>query len=175
MKMNDLGLEPLALAKLVLLEPTGLDESHLERAMARIFEHKVDYADLYFQYSRSEGWSLDEGIVKSGSFSIGQGVGVRAVSGERSAFSYSDEINEAALMSAADATRTIARAGRPGRSRVTGGVAGKPHQLYPMHDPWVPRPGPGVHAPSRASARPRPPHRCARRNARSGLRRRRRR
>lgn len=108
MKMNDLGLEPLALAKLVLLEPTGLDESHLERAMARIFEHKVDYADLYFQYSRSEGWSLDEGIVKSGSFSIGQGVGVRAVSGERSAFSYSDEINEAALMSAADATRTIA-------------------------------------------------------------------
>lgn len=135
MKMNDLGLEPLALAKLVLLEPTGLDESNLERAMARIFEHKVDYADLYFQYSRSEGWSLDEGIVKSGSFSIGQGVGVRAVSGERSAFSYSDEINEAALMSAADATRTIARAGRPGRSRVTGGVAGKPHQLYPMHDP----------------------------------------
>lgn len=133
--MDDLNMEPLALARQVLLAPGGLDESHLERAMARIFEHRVDHADLYFQYSRSEGWSLDEGIVKSGSFSIGQGVGVRAVSGERSAFAYSDEINEAALMSAADATRTIARAGRSGRIRAGGAVAGRPHRLYSVHDP----------------------------------------
>ena len=59
--------------------------------------HKVDYADLYFQYSRSEGWSLEEGIVKSGSFSIDQGVGVRVLSGEKTAFAYSDDISLTAL------------------------------------------------------------------------------
>ena len=119
--------DPLAVARAFLLEPGGLVEADLERAIARIFEHRVDYADLYFQYTRSEGWSLDEGIVKSGSFSIGQGVGVRAVAGDRSAFAYSDEINAAALMSAADATRTIAKSGRSGRVRAAGaaGTAGQ--------------------------------------------------
>ena len=63
----------------------------------QILTHKVDYADLYFQYSRSEGWSLEEGIVKSGSFNIDQGVGVRAVSGEKTAFAYSDDISLTAL------------------------------------------------------------------------------
>ena len=119
--------DPQAVARAFLLEPGGLVEADLERAIGRIFEHRVDYADLYFQYTRSEGWSLDEGIVKSGSFSIGQGVGVRAVAGDRSAFAYSDEINAAALMSAADATRTIAKSGRSGRVRAAGaaGVAGQ--------------------------------------------------
>ncbi len=137
MNLNDPTLQPLAVAKSLLLEPFGLDEADLDRTIARIFEHRVDYADLYFEYTRSEGWSLDEGIVKSGSFSIGQGVGVRAVTGERSAFAYSDEISAQALMSAADATRTIARSGRSARARVSGGRAGavKAHRLYPMQDP----------------------------------------
>ena len=119
--------DPQTVARAFLLEPGGLVEADLERAIGRIFEHRVDYADLYFQYTRSEGWSLDEGIVKSGSFSIGQGVGVRAVAGDRSAFAYSDEINAAALMSAADATRTIAKSGRSGRVRAAGaaGTAGQ--------------------------------------------------
>ena len=104
----------------------------------------MDYTDLYFQYTRSEGWSLDEGIVKSGSFAIEQGVGVRAVSGDRSAFAYSDEINAQALMSAADATRTIARSGRSGRTRVGDaqvaparrrGRRKVPRLLYGMDDP----------------------------------------
>ena len=122
-----LQADPQAVARAFLLEPGGLVEADLERAIGRIFEYRVDYADLYFQYTRSEGWSLDEGIVKSGSFSIGQGVGVRAVAGDRSAFAYSDEINAAALMSAADATRTIAKSGRSGRVRAAGaaGVAGQ--------------------------------------------------
>lgn len=115
---TDVKTDPLAVAREFLLEPGGLVDADLERAIARIFEHRVDYADLYFQYTRSEGWSLDEGIVKSGSFSIGQGVGVRAVAGDRSAFAYSDEINATALMSAADATRTIARRGSSARVRV---------------------------------------------------------
>lgn len=76
-------IERLATARQLLLEPFGLDESHLSRALAEIRAHQVDDADLYFQYTRAEGWSLEEGIVKTGSFSIDQGVGVRAVSGEK--------------------------------------------------------------------------------------------
>ena len=72
-------LERLATAQSLLLAPFGLTEAHLSRALAEITAHKVDDADLYFQYTRSEGWSLEEGIVKTGSFSIDQGVGVRAV------------------------------------------------------------------------------------------------
>jgi TldD protein len=93
MKLVDEGIDRLAIARQRLLEPSGLDERDLTRALSEVFEHKVDYADLYFQYTRSEGWSLEEGIVKSGSFSIEQGVGVRAVAGEKTAFAYSDEIN----------------------------------------------------------------------------------
>ncbi|MDO4682807.1 MAG: metalloprotease TldD [Lautropia sp.] len=137
MNLHDPALEPLSVARHILLEPYGLDERDLNQSIARIFEHRVDYADLYFQYTRSEGWSLDEGIVKSGSFSIGQGVGVRAVCGDRSAFAYSDEISADALASAADATRTIARAGKSARSRVSSGSGGalQPHRLYPMSNP----------------------------------------
>ena len=94
-------IERLAVAKSLLLTPFGLDESHLTRALAEIKANKVDEADLYFQYTRSEGWSLEEGIVKTGSFSIDQGVGVRAVSGEKTAFAYSDDISEASLLDAA--------------------------------------------------------------------------
>ena len=76
----------MEIAKSLLLEPWGLDEGHLEGAMAEMFSHQVNYADLYFEYSNSESWSLDEGIVKSGSFNISQGVGVRAVVDEKTDF-----------------------------------------------------------------------------------------
>ncbi|MCK7492695.1 MAG: hypothetical protein MZW92_15000 [Comamonadaceae bacterium] len=82
------------------------------RCSARLFGHRIDYGDLYFQYSRSEGWSLEEGIVKSGSFNIEQGVGVRAISGEKTAFAYSDDIIACRRSAtAAAATRAIAAAG----------------------------------------------------------------
>ncbi|MFN9771172.1 MAG: metalloprotease TldD [Burkholderiales bacterium] len=125
----------LARARGLLLDPYELDESRLAEALAEVFRHKVDYADLYFQYTRSEGWSLDEGIVKSGSFSIDQGVGVRAVSGEKTAFAYSDEIGFDALISSARATRTIARSGA-GKVKVAGSMrpsAGR--VLYGTDDP----------------------------------------
>jgi len=129
------GIDRLALARRVLLEPCGLDERDLARALAEVFEHRVDYADLYFQYTRHEGWSLEEGIVKSGSFSIDQGVGVRAVSGEKTAFAYSDEIHAGALMSAARATRGIARRGA-GRTKIASSLApGAGRSLYPADDP----------------------------------------
>jgi TldD protein len=105
------ALQRLDTARALLLEPYGLDEGHLQRALATVFEHRADYADLYFQYTRSESYSLEEGIVKSGSFGIDQGVGVRAVSGERTAFSYSDDISSEALLQAARTVRSIARSG----------------------------------------------------------------
>jgi TldD protein len=99
-------------AEATLLTPNGLDADKLAPVFGRLLTHDVDYADLYFQYSRSEGWSLEEGQVKSGSFNIDQGVGVRAISGEKTAFAYSDDISLDALGAAADATRAIARAGQ---------------------------------------------------------------
>ena len=107
----DSAIASLAIANRVLLEPHGLTESHCHAALAEIHGHKVDHADLYFQYTKSEAWSLDEGMVKSGSFSIDQGVGVRAISGEKTAFAYSDTLSPAALHEAALTTRTIARSG----------------------------------------------------------------
>ncbi len=111
-------LERLAVAEAVMLRPFGLDDAALTRALATIREHRVDDADLYFQTTRHEGWSLEEGIVKSGSFSIDQGVGVRAVAGERTAFAYSDDLSVDSLMDAARTVRTIAAAGQQRRVKV---------------------------------------------------------
>jgi TldD protein len=128
-------IERLALAKRLLLTPFGLDESHLTRALSEIKAHQVDEADLYFQYTRSEGWSLEEGIVKTGSFSIDQGVGVRAVSGEKTAFAYSDDISEASLLDAARTVRTISSAAQKGRIKVSSPKIAKARSLYSGVDP----------------------------------------
>ena len=128
-------LERLDLAQRLLLTPFGLDESHLGRALAEIRAHRVDDADLYFQYTRSEGWSLEEGIVKTGSFSIDQGVGVRAVAGEKTAFAYSDDISEASLLDAARTVRSIATAGGTSRVRVAPRKIAKSRSLYAGMDP----------------------------------------
>jgi len=101
----------LSTAQSFLLAPHDLETGKLEGVFGSLLKHRLDYADLYFQYARSEGWSLEEGIVKSGSFSIDQGVGVRAIAGEKTAFAYSDEISLPALEDAARATRAIAAAG----------------------------------------------------------------
>jgi TldD protein len=136
MKPTDPSLERLATARALLLQPHGLDESHLQRTLAAVFEHRTEFADLYFQYTRSESYSLEEGIVKSGSFGIDQGVGVRAVVGDRTAFSYSDDISEEALLQAARTVRSIARSGSGGRVRVASQLAPRPHlPLYGTGDP----------------------------------------
>ena len=122
-----------ATANEILLAPYSLDDSALQRVFGRIMTHQVDYADLYFQYSRSEGWSLEEGIVKSGSFNIDQGVGVRAVAGEKTAFAYSDDISLTALNAAAQATRAIAHQGAAGATQVA--TRGNGHNLYVPRDP----------------------------------------
>ena len=122
-----------ATADRTLLAPYGLDAGGIDRVFGQIMTHQVDYADLYFQYSRSEGWSLEEGMVKSGSFNIDQGVGVRAVSGEKTAFAYSDDISMPALESAAQATRAIARRGEQGATQVVSRTRGR--ELYLPQDP----------------------------------------
>ncbi len=121
------------IASATLLAPHALDENRLQSVFGQIMAHRVDYADLYFQYSRSESWSLEEGIVKSGSFNIDQGVGVRAVSGEKTAFAYSDDISFNALQSAAQATRAIARQGGDGRTAIA--RQGELRVLYAPQDP----------------------------------------
>jgi len=121
------------LAQHSLLAPHALDTRHLEQVFGKMLAYQVDYADLYFQYSRAESWSLEEGIVKSGNFGIDQGVGVRAVSGEKTAFAYSDDISLSALENAALATRAIARQG--GTQTVPMLHEGKQRNLYLPHDP----------------------------------------
>jgi len=136
--VTDLSVPPvsasiLADAEHLLLAPAGLDQSALSSVLADIHSHDVDFADLYFQHARFEGWSLEEGIVKSGSFSIDRGVGVRAVSGDKQAYAYSDDISLAALTEAAHAVRAI---GRQGQSAVAPlGQRGGAHALYAQSDP----------------------------------------
>ncbi len=99
-------------AREALLTPAGIGTGEIDQVMGRMLGHQIDYADLYFQYSRQESWSLEEGQVKSGNRHIEQGVGVRAIAGEKTGFAYSDEIILPALLDAATAARAIARDGR---------------------------------------------------------------
>jgi TldD protein len=92
--MTDTNLE---IAARSILSPAGLDEQRIEAALGSLMSRGIDYADLYFQSSREESWSLDDGIVKEGAHSIEQGVGVRAVSGERTGFAYTDELAPLAI------------------------------------------------------------------------------
>jgi len=136
--VTDLSLPPVSAtllgeAERLLLAPADLDHARLSRVLASIHTHDVDFADLYFQYARSESWSLEEGIVKSGSFSIDRGVGIRAVHGDKQAFAYSDDITLAALEEAAKAARAI---GRQGQSSVAAlERVGGARSLYAPRDP----------------------------------------
>lgn len=123
-----------AAADSLLLTPYGIDERAINATLSHLSARKVDDADLYFQYTRSEGWSLEEGIVKSGSFNIDQGVGVRAVAGDKTAFAYSDAISPEALNKAADAVRAIADAGGDGKVSVSRKIDVS-NKLYPSIDP----------------------------------------
>ena len=131
--MTKADFSPLEIAKATLLSPFGIDELATNRIFGTILTHRADDADLFFQYNRSEGWTLEEGEVKSGSYSIDQGVGVRVVSGEKTAFAYADDINAEALEAAGKVTRAIAADGgnaQPGRAVVRAG-----HALYAPIDP----------------------------------------
>ena len=100
---------PIQIAESRLLLPAGLDTGGLERAFGTLLGPGIDFGDLYFQHARRESWTVEDGIVKEGAHSIEQGVGVRAISGEKTGFAYSDEINTAALLEASKSARAIAR------------------------------------------------------------------
>src|SRR5690242_5012816 len=127
------------LAESKLLSPGGIATGDLDRVFGQLMGPSIDAADLYFQHSRSESWTLEEGIVKDGSHSIEQGVGVRAISGEKTGFAYSDEIVLPQLLEASRAARAIAHGGNG---------AGKPlalhdaRALYPAIDPVESLPNP---------------------------------
>ena len=124
---------PLALAQSRLLQPAGLDPSGLDRMFGTLLGPGIDFGDIYFQHSRRESWSVEDGIVKDGAHSIEQGVGVRAISGEKTGFAYSDDINGEALLEAARSARAIARDGGSSAPRAL--AVGGARPLYPAVDP----------------------------------------
>ena len=116
-----------------VLAPAGLEERHLSNALGSIMTRDIDTADLYFQISRQESWTVEDSIVKAGSFSLDQGVGVRAVSGEKTGFAYSDELMLPALEHAANAARAISRQGQT--NAVQAWSRRERQDLYSARDP----------------------------------------
>ncbi|MEO5573678.1 MAG: metalloprotease TldD [Gammaproteobacteria bacterium] len=126
-------MNSLDIARKLILSPSGMAEPDLYGVLDQLMQHNIDSADLYFQTSRQESWSLEDGIVKEGSFHIEQGVGVRAISGEKTGFAYSDEVALPALTHAATTARAIAKSGQQGRMKAWSGQNG--HNLYLPNDP----------------------------------------
>nr|MDT0253372.1 metalloprotease TldD [Endozoicomonas sp.] len=116
-----------------LLTPANIGDSELSRILDSILGHNVDAADLYFQSVRHEAWVLEDGIVKEGSFNVDSGVGVRAMSGEKTGFAYSNEIILPALEQAAGAARSIARIGQ--QKQVQAWHRSQPLSLYSATSP----------------------------------------
>ncbi len=125
--------DALTIARDLILRPSGLDDARIERVLGQVMMSSIDAADVYFQLAREESWSLEDGIVKEGSASIEQGVGVRALSDEKTGFAYSDEIVLPALEEASRAARAIASSGQQHSVRALHPAAG--HQLYLPIDP----------------------------------------
>ncbi len=123
----------LNLAKQSILTPAGLQESDIEKIMSRLLSSSVDAADIYFQSSHSESWVMEGGIIKEGSYSIEQGAGVRAVSGEKTGFAYSDRIELPVLLEAANNVRAIVRQGQEAQVKLT--YAPNTTQYYPIANP----------------------------------------
>ncbi|RUO26664.1 metalloprotease TldD [Aliidiomarina minuta] len=116
-----------------LLARADMNQADLEQGLARLYQGSIDYADIYLQSSSHESWVLEDGIVKSGSFSIDRGLGVRAIHGEKTGFAYADEISNKALLQTASAARGIAAAGQQKKIAV---LTDKPTpSLYLPDDP----------------------------------------
>jgi len=118
-----------------MLNPAGLDETLLNKVLSRTMKGGVDYADLYFQISRNESWMLEDGQIREGSFNVDQGVGVRAISGEKTGFAYSDELLSPALQEAANSARAIVRQGQ--ENTVKAWSRSNPKILYKNDDPTI--------------------------------------
>jgi TldD protein len=127
--------DTMAAARRSLLEPNALDERALDRVFTRLLKNDIDFADLYFQVKRSESWRLEEGVIKSGDFDIVQGVGVRAIAGDRTALAYSDDLSLGSINEAADTARAIADSATERRSFQTPARGAAIPRLYGVEDP----------------------------------------
>ncbi len=127
--MNDV----IAIAEQQLLQPGGLDQSSLQRVLSDLMGPAVDSGDLYFQATSHESWTLEDGLVRSGSHAIEKGVGIRAISGEKTGFAYADEIILPSLLEASKAARAIASHGKSGQ--VQAWVSKPVTPLYGSDDP----------------------------------------
>ena len=125
--------DPLDIVQQQLLAPAGLDLESIDRALGELMARNLDYGDLYFQSTRYESWSVEDGTVREGVYSIDRGVGVRAISGEKTGFAYADQLDMAALIDAAHAARGIAQTAGEGRIKVA--TAASANVLYPYVDP----------------------------------------
>ena len=125
--------QSIAIARETLLDAPGLSESHLEKVMERLLSRQVDAADIFFQYAKLESWVLEDGIIKEGTHSIEQGAGLRAISGDKTGFAYTDSLQPSRLLEAAGAARAIAQAGKYGAQAIAGGNA--PKALYAPTNP----------------------------------------
>jgi TldD protein len=126
-------VDAIEIARQHLLARAGLELGTLDRALDAAMSRQLDFADLYLQLTRYETWTVEDGIVKEGVYSIDQGIGVRANIGERTGFAYSDQLDEAALFDAVAAARGIARTQGDGRQKVARRVVAQ--ALYPAVDP----------------------------------------
>jgi TldD protein len=134
-------IDTLKLAQQQLLEPGGLDQRQLERVLGELMGPAVDAGDLYFQTLTHESWVLEDGLVRSGSHATEQGVGIRAISGDRTGFAYADEIVLPSLLQASGAARAIAREG--GGAACRRGKAGGRERFMALRTRWrrrTPRP-----------------------------------
>lgn len=127
------------LATDLLLDPGEISRAVIENTLHHIMGREMDYADLYFQQSHHEFWSLEDSVVRDGSYDIDSGVGVRAIYGEKTGFAYSDEISNRALMQAAESARIISRSGNSGKTKIPSGVVGdsKNLSLYLSSNPML--------------------------------------
>ncbi len=125
--------DPFSIIENSMLAHAELSTQTLDSAMAGLMSRNIDYADLYFQAVNYETWTVEDGIVKEGVHSVDQGVGVRAVAGEKTGFAYAEEIGAEAIEDAVAAARGIARSQGTGRVAVSSRSAG--HRLYRAHDP----------------------------------------
>lgn len=131
MKSED--IMSLALVSERLLTANNLSHQDLFSVLGQLTERRLDYADLYFQSSFNESWVIEDSIIKNGSYNIDQGVGVRAISGEKTGFAYADQITLNALQQSATAARSIVREQGDGKTRTLGEIGYQ--ALYPVLDP----------------------------------------
>ncbi len=127
--------DSLAIAQQSILVPAGLNEHDIDRVLDGLLSPSIDAADIYFQNTRYESWLLEDRIIKDGVHSIEQGVGIRAISGEKTGFAYSDEVELPALLEAAKNVRAIARSGGEGGFQIKTSHATQ--SLYPSVDPLL--------------------------------------